>query len=414
MLPSSRAPGARAFSRAGAGSVPIWRRRAPTWPAPLRRGRRPDDRSNPQDLRRNERYEEPGRQDVACVVAEDADAEAPRRAGHVRQSFSHGRSKAVVVETVKRRVSRARRKPRRWPAGPRSRRRARPGRRRQPAPRPRAAAPPPGPGGARRPAWCCAPSPTRSATPAPARSPTPRREEEDRRRAEEEAKRRAEREAREAREREAAEARKREEDERRRQEEERKRRAEDEARRRLGEEPAPARAAGPRPAPGDTRRPRSLNHMGRPAPARATPASPTTAAARAGDGAAARAARRRGRNGGRAETKRVIRRPGMPMKIITPPKTPKAPGGDRNRGRLTLTDGDRRRGRAHALGRRLPPPHAAPDRPPPGRAEGEARARGDDPGDDHHPGARQPHGRARRRRDPAADEAGRRCTRSPT
>ena len=38
-----------------------------------------------------------------------------------------------------------------------------------------------------------------------------------------------------------------------------------------------------------------------------------------------------------SETKRIIRRPGMPTRIITPPKTPKAPGGDRNRGRLTIT-----------------------------------------------------------------------------
>ena len=56
-----------------------------------------------------------------------------------------------------------------------------------------------------------------------------------------------------------------------------------------------------------------------------------------------------------AETKRIIRRPGMPMKIITPPKTPKAPGGDRNRGRLTIataTGGEDERTRSVASFRR--------------------------------------------------------------
>ncbi|MEI0423475.1 hypothetical protein, partial [Klebsiella sp. 75989] len=53
--------------------------------------------------------------------------------------------------------------------------------------------------------------------------------------------------------------------------------------------------------------------------------------------------------------KRVIRRPGMPLKIITPPKTPKSPGGDRNRGRLTIanaTAGEDERTRSVASFRR--------------------------------------------------------------
>ena len=65
------------------------------------------------------------------------------------------------------------------------------------------------------------------------------------------------------------------------------------------------------------------------------------------------------------------------------------------------------RRRARALDRLVPPPHPAPEGPCLERAEGKAHPRGDDPGSDHHPGTRQPHGRARGRRHPHADEAGR-------
>jgi translation initiation factor IF-2 len=244
----------------------------------------------------------------------------PVEQGTVRQSFSHGRSKAVVVEKVKRRV-----------VG---------------AGEAKEAAPP----AAKSPA-APAPAPTSGRSAQPASRPTGMvlrtlsdqerdarasaladarvREDEDRRRAEEDAKRRAEREARERSEREAAEARKREEEERRRVEDERKRRAEDEARRRLGDEPAPARGPAP-PRSGDARRPPNLNSMGR------TPAATTTttgarppAAARPGVPAEAE---------DENEGKRIIRRPGMPTKVIVPPKAPKAaPGDDRRRGRLTIT-----------------------------------------------------------------------------
>src|SRR5829696_6228110 len=239
----------------------------------------------------------------------------PSEQNTVRQSFSHGRTKSVVVETKKRRV------------GPVVGKDA-----------PNAAA--------------AAPAQPQAAT-APAARPTGMvlrtlsdserdaranaladarvREEEDRRHAEEESKRRAEREARDARERAAAEARKRDEEERRHKEDERKRRAEDEARRRLGEEPLPARGPpGPRPAPGDARRPQSLNHMARPAPSAADPAAARPAAT------GLRAPGRPVQAEDEAEGKRIIRRPGMPTRIITPPKTPRAPGGNRNRGRLTI------------------------------------------------------------------------------
>ena len=183
----------------------------------------------------------------------------PVEQGTVRQSFSHGRSKAVVVETVKRR-------PAVGPTGGKDEKPATP-QAAAPAAAPKAAAPAP----AAKPA---APAqggrPQRSApsSNAPrsgvvlqtlsdqerdarmnALADARRRDEEDRKRQAEEAARRAEREAAEARDREAAEARKREEEERRRQDEERKRRAEDEARRRLGEETAPAQARDRGPAP---------------------------------------------------------------------------------------------------------------------------------------------------------------------
>src|SRR5215207_7017922 len=272
----------------------------------------------------------------------------------VRQSFSHGRTKAVVVETVKRR------------AGPA------PAKDGQAASAPAAEAAPAAAPSARRALSAAAPAAAPAAqTSTPAARPSGMvlrtlsdserdaranaladarvREEEDRRRAEEEAKRRSEREARDARERAAAEARKREEEERRQKEDERKRRAEDEARRRLGEEPGPARGPpGPRPAPGDARRPQSLNHMARPAPS-ADPAAARPAAT------GLRAPGRPVQAEDEAEGKRIIRRPGMPTRIITPPKTPRAPGGNRNRGRLTIataTGGEDERTRSLASFRR--------------------------------------------------------------
>ncbi|MBD8908500.1 translation initiation factor IF-2 [Methylorubrum zatmanii] len=358
----------------------------------------------------------------------------PVEQGTVRQSFSHGRSKSVVVETVKRRTIGAA-----------------PG---TVAPREPAAAPPPRPASV-------APAPSAATRPAgrsasgvvlrtlseqerdaraAALADAQRREAEARARAEAEVQARREREEAERREREAAEARRREEEERRRQEDELRRKAAEDSRRRAEEEaaraapqapvaetseapaaPAPTTAAAPqaprpaaaapaaRPAPprpaaagapqrpaaaparpgspaarpaaarpvaprppapqppaeprrtitADVRKPRDLNFMARPAPApepEKAP-SPTTAARPAG---AATAARPAGRTAGAAmedesDTKRVIRRPGMPLKIITPPKTPKSPGGDRNRGRLTIanaTAGEEERTRSVAAFRR--------------------------------------------------------------
>ena len=164
----------------------------------------------------------------------------------VRQSFSHGRSKVVVVEKVKRRA------PGQVDAKPHA-----------PAAAPASAAPPPpkAAGGGRqdqRPQRNAAGVVLRALTDeerearARALVDARTREEEDRRRAEAEAKARAEREAREREERAAADARKREEEARLAAEAEAKRKAEEEARRRLqptaSPPPAPAPAAGPAPA----------------------------------------------------------------------------------------------------------------------------------------------------------------------
>lgn len=155
----------------------------------------------------------------------------------VKQSFSHGRSKSVVVE-VKRRVS-----------GDVAPAHAPPPR---PVPPPAPAAAPPPPPAAPRPQAPVAQKPgglvlrTLSADEQDARmrvlNQSRQREAEERRRAEDEASARAAREERERAERDAAASRQREEEARRRVEDDLKRRAQHEAARRLGDEP-------PRPAP---------------------------------------------------------------------------------------------------------------------------------------------------------------------
>ncbi|UVF19757.1 translation initiation factor IF-2 [Microvirga terrae] len=336
----------------------------------------------------------------------------PVEQGVVRQSFSHGRSKSVVVETVKRRpavgpspgVKEDRPAPQQA-AAPAS------------APKPAAAAPKPAAPAPKPAAPAQGGRPQRSAPNTPrsggmvlqtlseqerdarmnALVDARRRDEEDRKRQAEEVARRAEREAAEAKEREAAEARKREEDERRRQDDERKRRAEDEARRRLGEEaprpssaPAPAgagrapgsdrpRSDGPRPAgrfdgprtggprsdgprPGGFGGPRSgggtmggrppsLNHMARPAAPVAPDPETAKPNVRTTPPVAARAAVADDEEGAR-----TIRRPGIAAKPAALPKTPKvAPGEEKRRGRLTLanaTSGEDERTRSLAAFRR--------------------------------------------------------------
>jgi translation initiation factor IF-2 len=191
--------------------------------------------------------------------------------GTVRQSFSHGRSKTVVVETVKRRSAAGEARDKTAPgASPTPKRAAAPG-----AGRPTVAATP-ARGPAPASAAVVAPRAAPAASPAPTQKPASlvlrtlteeerdartsalvearRREEDERHRAEEEARHRAERDEVERKDREAAEARKREEEDRRRTEEQAKRKAEEEARRRFGDAPPQTREGGirrldPRPAP---------------------------------------------------------------------------------------------------------------------------------------------------------------------
>src|SRR5262245_63613903 len=154
--------------------------------------------------------------------------------GTVRQSFSHGRSKQVVVEKVKRRVVGGEAKAEAPPAAEPKK------------PAGKAAAAPAAGRAAVQAETAAKPKPSgvvlrtlteeeRSAR-AHALADSRVREAEERKIAEEDARRRSEREARERVEREAAEARKREEDERRRHDEETKRKAEQEAKKRFGEE----------------------------------------------------------------------------------------------------------------------------------------------------------------------------------
>jgi len=199
--------------------------------------------------------------------------------GVVRQSFSHGRTKAVVVEKVKRRIG--------------------PGEAKAPEPAPAAAQP-----ATSRPAGKSAGAPAQTAAPAAqpkasgvvlrtltdeernarahALADAKVREAEERKIAEEEARRRNERESREKVERDAAEGRKRDEEDRRRHEDDAKRKAEQEAKKRFGEDetkkaatPISARAAVAAVAaePDDDEAPRPRRPG---APARPTPAPKPT------------------------------------------------------------------------------------------------------------------------------------------
>ncbi len=261
----------------------------------------------------------------------------PVEQGSVRQSFSHGRTKTVVVEKVKRRILTPGEAP---PVGVA----ARPA----PAPAPAQAAPQPANpvlAGAARPAPAApakptAPPPPKTGVVLPTLTAEQReararalidaraQEEEDRRRQEADAGARREREARDRLEREAAEARKRDEELRRAQEANFKRQSEDEARRRLsGGEPAPSPSI-PRVAPT--------------VPGAALP------------GALART----GAPGEEDEAKRVIRRPALVLpgqKVIVPTPRPPRGGEQRNRGRLTVTSatsGEEERTRSVAAFRR--------------------------------------------------------------
>ena len=259
----------------------------------------------------------------------------PVEQGTVRQSFSHGRSKAVVVEKVKRRI---------LGPGETSTVTAAPSIQKPAAPTPvvAAAAPAVAPRG---PTVAAPIAPPKTGVVLPTLTQEQReartraltdaraREEEDRRRQEADAEARREREARDRIEREAAEARKREEEQRRQQEASFKRQTEDEARRRLaGGEPATA------PATTLGRKPPVVTPTV--APVAAKPAAPGAAPAE-------------------DEAKRVVRRttvitPAAKVMLPTPRPAPRA-GDQRNRGRLTVasaTAGEEERTRSVAAFRR--------------------------------------------------------------
>ncbi len=226
----------------------------------------------------------------------------PIEQGTVRQSFSHGRSKAVVVEKVKRRVlGPGETAPAAAPIKPPISIVAV-----KPAPavpaKPPSPTPPPKTG-------VVLPTLTAEQREARARAllDARAREEEDRRRQEGEAEARRDRESRERIEREAAETRKREEELRRAQEANFRRQSEEEARRRLaGGEPAPG--------PSVPRKPQPAGVSSAPLPART-----------AGE-----------------EEIRIARRPALtplaPQKVLVPTPRPARTGEQRNRGQLTVAN----------------------------------------------------------------------------
>jgi translation initiation factor IF-2 len=227
--------------------------------------------------------------------------------GVVRQSFSHGRTKQVVVEKVKRRM-----------VGP--------GETAKPEPAPAAAPPPP-----RRAPMPSGRGPAPSSGQAPASGGKPSgvvlrtlteeersarahaladaklREAEERKTAEEDARRRNERESRERVEREAAESRKREEDERRRHDDEAKRRAETEAKKRFGEDEKAKAAATTAPTTA-------------PVTPAVTPINVRTAVQEPDE----------------EEAPRTIRRPGGGVARPVPAPKPTRTGPQKQRGRLTV------------------------------------------------------------------------------
>ncbi len=235
--------------------------------------------------------------------------------GTVRQSFSHGRSKQVVVEKRgKRRMPGEASSPAEVPAAPEPVARPAPTARPASGGRPSAPSAPRGGSGV---VLRTLTEDERSAR-ASALADAKVREEEERRLAEEEAKRRASREGIEQAEREAAEARRKAEEERHRQEEEAKRKAEQEAKRRFGE----AEAAAAKPAPATAKS----------TPATAKPATTTarTPASVKAPGVAVEAEEE--------ESPRQIRRgPGGAMRPVAAPKTTHKPGPQKQRGRLTVT-----------------------------------------------------------------------------
>jgi translation initiation factor IF-2 len=251
--------------------------------------------------------------------------------GTVRQSFSHGRSKQVVVE--KRGKRRLDGSPE--PQAPTVVAKPAPA---APAPAPARPAPPrnSGSGVVLR----TLTEDERSAR-ASALADAKVREVEERRQAEDEAQRRAVREAAERAEREAAESRRKAEDERHRHEDEAKRKAETEAKKRFGEgeqpqsAPRPAAAAAPAATalrPGaPTARPGTTT--ARPG---TTTARPGTTTARPGGGPLGRAPAVAAGPDEDDGPRQIRRGPGGAARPVVAPKPTHKPGPQKERGRLTV------------------------------------------------------------------------------
>lgn len=242
--------------------------------------------------------------------------------GTVRQSFSHGRSKQVVVEKRgKRRIDGSPE-----PQAPTVVAKPAPA---APAPAPSRPAPPrnSGSGVVLR----TLTEDERSAR-ASALADAKVREVEERRQAEEEAQRRTVRETAERAEREAAESRRKAEEERHRHEDEAKRKAETEAKKRFGEGEQPASAARPVTAAPAAPAPRPTTAAPRPGTTTARPA--TTTARPAGP-----AARAPGVAAGPDEDdgpRQIRRGPGGAARPVVAPKPTHKPGPQKERGRLTV------------------------------------------------------------------------------
>lgn len=250
--------------------------------------------------------------------------------GTVRQSFSHGRSKQVVVEKRgKRRVDGS--------PEPQVAEVAKPAPAAAPKPAPARPAPPrnAGSGVVLR----TLTEDERSAR-ASALADAKVREVEERRHAEEEAQRRAVRESAERADREAAEARRKAEEERHRHEEEAKRKAETEAKKRFGEGEQPQSVA--RPATGTSAAPAARPGAPMARPGTTTTARPGTTTARPGT-----TTQRPGGPVGRAPAvaagpdeddgpRQIHRGPGGAARPVVAPKPTHKPGPQKERGRLTV------------------------------------------------------------------------------
>lgn len=250
--------------------------------------------------------------------------------GTVRQSFSHGRSKQVVVEKRgKRRIDGSPE-----PQAPTVVAKPAPA---APAPAPARPAPPrnAGSGVVLR----TLTEDERSAR-ASALADAKVREVEERRQAEEEAQRRAVREAAERADREAAESRRKAEEERHRHEDEAKRKAETEAKKRFGEGEQPA--SGPRPAAAAPAAPapRSGAPAARPGTTTARPgtttARPGTTTARPTGGPLGRAPAVAAGPDEDDGPRQIRRGPGGAARPVVAPKPTHKPGPQKERGRLTV------------------------------------------------------------------------------